>query len=186
MFSNKYKQIFAKNQSDNSYTVVDNNDTGPKKFRISYSDVNNGIRLLKHGICMDGIHSNHLKFSPDSYRFLISELFSSFSRHEYAPKDLIKGTISPTVKDKFGDFRASSNYRPVMLSSVFFKLLEYCLLPKISPYIQINDRQHGFRRNYSTSTACFILKETVLNYFSSGSDVHACFIDISKAFELEW
>ena len=57
------------------------------------------------------------------------------------------------------------------------------MLPKISPYIQIDDRQHGFRGNYSTSTACYILKETVFNYFSSGSDVHACFMDISKAFD---
>ena len=133
---------------------------------------------------MDGIHSNHLKFCPDSYRFLISELFSSFSRHEYVPSNLIKGIISPTIKDKFGDFKSSDNYyRPVMLSSVFFKLLEYCLLPKISPYIQLNDRQHGFRSHYSTTTACLILKETILNYFSSNSDVYACFIDISKAFD---
>ena len=70
-----------------------------------------------------------------------------------------------------------------MLSSVFFKLLEYCLLPKISPYIKLNDRQHGFRSNFSTTTAFFILKETILNYFNSNSDVYACFIDISKAFD---
>ena len=179
MFSDKYKKIFTRSQC----IMVDDttNNKGPKNFRITYSDVNNGIKLMCIG--MDGIHSNHLKFSSDSYQFLISELFSSFSKHEYVPKELIKGTISPTIKDKFGDLRAASNYRPVMLSSVFFKLLEYCLLPKVSPYIQINDWQHGFRSNYSTSTACFILKETVLNYFSSGSDVHACFIDISKAFD---
>ena len=114
---------------------------------------------------------------------LIPEMFSRFSRHEHVPKSLIKGSISPTVKDKFGNLGSSDNYRPVMISSVFFKLLEYCLLPKISPYIELNDRQHGFRSNYSTTTACFVLKETILNYFSSSSDVHACFLDISKAFD---
>ena len=62
-------------------------------------------------------------------------------------------------------------------------MLEYCLLPKISPFVNLNDRQHGFRGNYSTNTVCFVLKETVLNYFGSNSDVHACFVDISKAFD---
>ena len=70
-----------------------------------------------------------------------------------------------------------------MSSSVFFKLFEYCLQKKISPYVRFNDQQHGFRPNYSTGTACFVLKETVLNYFKSKSDVYACFIDIKKAFD---
>ena len=87
------------------------------------------------------------------------------------------------MKDRFGDFRSSNNYRPVMSSSVFFKLFEYCLHKKISPYIQLSDRQHGFRASHSTSTACFILKETIFNYFSSQSNVHACFVDIRKAFD---
>ena len=181
MFSEKYKRIFSKNNIAIAADVSQKREN--TYFRISHTDINNGINKLKPSIGMDGIHANHLKFCPDSYRFLISELFSSFSRHEYVPNSLIKGSISPTVKDKFGNLRSSDNYRPVMSSSVFFKLLEYCILPKISPYIAINDRQHGFRGNYSTTTACFVLKETILNYFSSRSDVHGCFIDISKAFD---
>ena len=71
-----------------------------------------------------------------------------------------------------------------MSSSVFLKLFENCLLLKMEPYITINDRQHGFRKNYSTSTACYILKETVLNYTRYNSNVYSCFIDFSKAFDL--
>ena len=70
-----------------------------------------------------------------------------------------------------------------MISSVFLKLFEYCMLLKIQPYIVLNDRQHGFRKSYSTATACFILKETVMNYTHSGSNVYGCFLDISKAFD---
>ena len=51
------------------------------------------------------------------------------------------------------------------------------------PYIKLSDRQHGFRAHHSTSTACFILKETILNYFKAQSNVHACFVDIRKAFD---
>ena len=70
-----------------------------------------------------------------------------------------------------------------MSSSVFYKLFEYCILKHINPYINLNDRQHGFRPNYSTTTACIVLKETVFNYLKSHSKVHACFIDIKKAFD---
>ena len=86
---------------------------------------------------MNGIHSNHLKYCPASYIELISEIFSGFSRHNHVPVNLIKGTISPTVKDQYGDLSTSDNYRPVMSSSVFYKLLEYCLPSRIEPYVQL-------------------------------------------------
>ena len=70
-----------------------------------------------------------------------------------------------------------------MISSVFFKLFEYCLLFKMKEFVELNDRQHGFREKYSTSTACFVLKETIFEYTRSNSNVYACFLDISKAFD---
>ena len=96
---------------------------------------------------------------------------------------MIKGLITPIVKNKLGNLSSSDNYRPIMNSSVFLKLFEYCLLMKMEPYIVLNDRQHGFRKSYSTATACFVLKETVLNYTKSHSCVYGCFLDISKAFD---
>ena len=77
----------------------------------------------------------------------------------------------------------SDYYRHVMNSSVFLKLFEYCLLIRMDPFIRLDDRQHGFRKNYSTATACFVLKETVLNYTNASSNVYGCFLDISKAFD---
>ena len=82
-----------------------------------------------------------------------------------------------------GDISSSDNYRPVMSSSIFLKLLEYCILHRIEPNIKLNDRQHGFRANHSTTSACLVLKETVSNYTRGGSDVYACFLDMSKAFD---
>ena len=185
IFSKKYQKIFSDNSNNirNDNSAASLNKTRSRCITFTVHDINDGISQLKDSVGMDGIHSNHLKFCPNSYRYLISELFSSFSRHNYIPKNVLNGTITPTVKDRFGDLLSSDNYRPVMSSSVFFKLFEYCLQKKISPFIKFNDRQHGFRSKYSTNTACFVLKETVLNYFGSNTDVHACFIDIKKAFD---
>ena len=116
------------------------------------------------------------------YDKLIGNLFSSFIVHGHISLDMLLGVINPTVKDRHGNLGDSNNYRPVMSSSVFLKLFEYCLLEKIESFINLNDRQHGFRSQYSTGTACFVLKETVLNYTNSCSNVYSCFIDISNAF----
>ena len=96
---------------------------------------------------------------------------------------MLQGIITPTVKDRFGCLGDSGNYRPVMSSSVFLKVLEYCILFEIEPFVKLNDRQHGYREKYSTSTACFVLKETVFEYCNQNSTVYSCFLDFSKAFD---
>ena len=144
-------------------------------MRFGVEDVQKAIKCLKPVLGFDGIHSFHLKLCPDSFFELISMFFLSYMVHNYIPLDMLKGVITPVIKDK--------NYRPVMSSSIFLKVLEYCIFHKIGHRIHLNERQHGFRIDYSTSTACLVLKETVLNYQSSGSNVYACFLDISKAFD---
>ena len=188
MFSDKYKDILVKSNipydlDDSCKKPLNKNHSGYAFSRFSKGDIEEGIKQLKPSIGMDGIHSNHLKNSTELYVELVSELFASFALHCFVPSNLIRGTIAPTIKDRYGMLNSSDNYRPVMSSSVFLKLFEYCLLKKIRPYVNLNDRQHGFRANYSTSTAFLALKETTLNYLRSKSDVYACFIDISKAFD---
>ena len=182
IFSEKFKKVFASNKSQsNEINFKDKNKYG--NFSFSKATIKGGIHKLKCGIGMDGIHSNHLKFCPDSLYDLFSQLFESFVVHQYAPMSLIQGMITPTIKDSMGDITNSNNYRPVMSSSVILKLLEYCLETKIGPYIELCDSQHGFRPNHSTTTAFAVLKETIFNYHQSNSDIYGCFIDISKAFD---
>ena len=184
IFSDKYRKIFAMHKVHFVNNFQDGNENSNiSNFAFSKTDINEGIGKLKCSIGMDGIHSNHLKFCSDSFSELLTQLFTSFIVHHFVPGNLTKGLINPTVKDKFGDLTCSDNYRPVMQSSVILKLFEYCILKKISPYIELSDSQHGFRSNHSTATACAVLKETIFNYHESHSDVYGCFIDISKAFD---
>ena len=114
---------------------------------------------------------------------LLQNCFTSFIIHGHVPVDMIRGIINPLIKDRLGDCHSSSNYRPIIVSSVYLKLFEYSLLSKIEPFIKLNNRQHGFRKQYSTSTACLVLKETIMYYTNANSNVYACFLDISKAFD---
>ena len=182
VFSEKYKKIFAMGEirSVESECFVDGRKD---KCAFSKVDIKKGIGKLKCGIGLDGIHSNHLKNCPDVFIEFLSLLLESFVFHRYMPGDMIKGVINPTIKDRFGNIASSDNYRPVMQSSMLLKLFEYCLLEKVLPFVELSDSQHGFRSNHSTVTACAVLKETIFNYRESGSDVYACFLDISKAFD---
>ena len=187
-FAKKYKNILDKENSNVSSANVVNlkleenkNDHFVNLFTAN--DIRESIKCLKPSIGHDNIHSNHLILAPDVLIEILAKFFLACLIHSYLPFDMIYGIINPVIKDFYGDLTNSDNYRPVMLSSVFLKLFEYCILNKISGYFRFNDRQHGFRPKYSTSTACLSLKETVFNYINSSTSVYACFLDISKAFD---
>ena len=143
----------------------------------------NAIKKLKTGIGPDMIHANHLKICSDDCVKMITYLFNACLVHRYTCIDILKGVINPTIKDKLGNINDSNNYRPVMLSSMFLKLFEYCLIEEIQRKVILNDRQHGYQEKYSVTTAGLSLKETICKYTNSGSKVFACFVDISKAFD---
>ena len=96
---------------------------------------------------------------------------------------MLEGYIKPLVKDKKGDINRSDNYREVMISNNLFKLFEYALLPKLKRRIDLSPYQFGYRHATSTVMAVGLLKETINKYISEGSPLHACFLDLSKAFE---
>ena len=187
-FSKKYKEILDKSQNGISSAEsidLDMSDVsiGEMANKFCASDIKRAIKSLKASIGHDNIHTNHLSNCSDSFIEIIAKLFSACVMHGYTPIDMLRGTINPVVKDKHGNITSSDNYRPVMSSSIFLKLFENCLKVKIGDYCNLNDRQHGFRSKYSTTTACFALKETIFSYVNANSSVYACFIDISKAFD---
>ena len=187
LFSNKYRKVLDSRQTRNNFKFkrmnISNKDKVKILLRFSINDVKKAINSLNAGIGFDGIHSNHLQLNPEICNELISMLFTSFVIHSYVPIDLLRGVITPILKDSFGDLSSSENYRPVMSSSVLLKVLEYCIMDKIYPLVTLDDRQHGFRIGHSTASACLILKETLLHYKNGNSDIYACFVDISKAFD---
>ena len=184
-FQKNVEKIFNKDVSESHLMKI--NLSAKKKVELlmifTVDDIKKNIKFMKDTVGYDKIHTKHFMFNSELLNELLSKLFTSFIIHNYVPLDMIRGVITPILKDKLGDCTSSANYRPVMISSVYLKLFEYCLLSKLEPYIKLNDRQHGFRKNNSTSTACFTLKETVMYYMNANSTVFSCFVDIRKAFD---
>ena len=188
IFADKYNKVLDKNNSGKSSACLfnvnlDNVRAGNILGIFSPYDIESALKQMKPNIGPDNIHTNHLLLGPKSFIILIAKLYSSCIMHGYSALSILEGLINPLIKDVHGDISSSENYRPIMSSSVFLKLFEYCILAKIKNYFTFNDHQHGFRKNHSTSTACLLLKETVLHYINSDSSVYGCFIDITKAFD---
>jgi len=69
--------------------------------------------------------------------------------------------ICLVVKDKNGDISATSNYRPIALTTIFSKVLEHLLLNRISDYLHTSDNQFGFKQGHSTLMPILPLKEVL-------------------------
>ena len=183
-FDNKYKDILDDPRSQGGDVGMFSDppaaSCGPL---ISSDNVSAAFSELNVGVGWDGIHSNHVKFSGPKFKFIVSKFFNSILYHGFFPDKMLNGEIRPTIKNKILSKNDSNNYRPVMNSSIFLKSFEYCLLPFISSSLNLSRYQFGFRPNTSCMHAVAVVKEVISKYNKENSDVHAAFIDMSKAFD---
>ncbi|XP_026746102.1 uncharacterized protein LOC113507447 [Trichoplusia ni] len=85
---------------------------------------------------------------------------------------------------KSGDASDISNYRPISLATIVAKVLDSLLDQHLNKHINLHDQQFGFRTGLSTESAIMCLKETVQYYVTRKTPVYACFLDLSRAFDL--
>jgi hypothetical protein len=88
---------------------------------------------------------------------------------------------------KSGSRSDLKNYRPISLLSCFSKIIETLMKNRLCMFLNrynlINNSQHGFRANFSTTTALTDVLHTVTNSLDKKHLAIALFIDISKAFD---
>ena len=87
--------------------------------RISSGKVVKAIGLLKTGIGFDGIHSNHFKFISNFSILYLTKFINACFIHNYFPRSILAGVVTPIVKNKSSSLSCSQNYREVMISSNF-------------------------------------------------------------------
>ena len=182
LFSEYFQGIFCNPDiysTDNYACDSDDVDVGDRVFLC---EIEQAVSKLKPILGPDRIHTNHLKFAPKTFYSILTKFISSCLLHEHMPDDISCGEILPLIKDRYGK-DSVENYRPIISSSVFLKVFEHILFDRIEIHLKTNDRQHGYKKSYSTSTACLVLKETISFYNNKNSPVYATFFDFSKAFD---
>ena len=132
----------------------------------------------------DGICAEQLKCLNDKISILRAFCFTVCLSHGYLPTALIETTIVPIVKNKSGNLSDTNNYRPIALTTIVSKILEYVILIKCGEYLTSSDNQFGFKSCHSTDLCIYALKEFIEYYKNRGTTVYdVTFLDASKAFD---
>ncbi|XP_052758207.1 uncharacterized protein LOC128202323 [Galleria mellonella] len=167
-------------------TIYAECDGSEDLLRFSSAEVANAIRMMKRGRSpgYDGLSIEHLKYAGVHLPRVLSMFFSFCLSHAYLPIKLIKTVVVPILKNKTGDISDCNNYRPISLATVVSKVLDSLLDSYLNKHLHLHDAQFGFRPGLSTELAVLSLKHTVQYYTSRQTPVFACFLDLSKAFDL--
>ena len=87
-----------------------------------------------------------------------------------------------------GDVKTDpSNFRPISILPIPMKIFEKIVHDQVSTFIKentfLNDRQSGFRKLFSTTTAVLDVSENILEQLDKNNFVGAVLIDLKKAFD---
>ena len=88
---------------------------------------------------------------------------------------------------KKGDSKVPSNYRRIVLVSCFGKIFTRIVNERLKKWAiendVISDAQFGFKADYSTVDAIFILESLIHRAISCKQKLYTCFIDFKRAFD---
>jgi exonuclease III len=167
--------------------VVLNVETGNELLiRCNAREVYNIVKSMTRGKSPghDSLSIEHLQHAGPHLSRLLSMLFNLCLSHSHLPAQMIKTVVVPVVKNKTANLSDKNNYRPISLATVVSKVFDSVLNTRLNTYIQPHDNQFGFRPGLSTESAVLCVKHTVRYYKVRNTPVHACFLDLSKAFDL--
>ena len=153
-------------------------------FFFTWQDMVDMLSGLKTGKSYTGfIKAEHILYGTPKLAVHLHILFNAMLQHSFVPTLLLRGNITPLVKDRHGDMSDSANYRAITLSSIFVQMFESLQKAKFGCFLPKSDYQFGFKPGVSSSHAIFSLKETVNHFNKNGSRVFMSFLDCSKAFD---
>lgn len=167
---------------------VQNGKTGVGKSTICFyaKEVASIINGMQRGKSPghDSLSIEHLRYAGVHLPRVLAMFYTLCLQHSYLPESLMRTVVVPLVKNRTGDVSDMANYRPISLATVTAKVLDSLLNGHLSRHIHLNDSQFGFRTGLSTESAIWCLKRTIQYYTERKTPVYACFLDLSKAFDL--
>ena len=130
-------------------------------FMFTEYDLRQFVKSLKPGCAagVDGVTSEHLKYAEQSDIILhLCHIFTICFKFGVMPTESTKGILVPVLKKPTLDPASSKNYRPVILSTVYSKLIEKYILQECSDF-EFNDAQFGFVKGRGASTATTLVHD---------------------------
>jgi len=193
-FATQYDSLFNSNPSDRSdlksmMVSLNNNiqsdNNSHADCQISLECLHKAVKRLKSEK-QDGVFSmmasEHFINATESYYKHLCTFFNNCLRHGYMPHAMILSTLIPIPKDN-NDVQNSQKYRGIALSAICTKLYEYIILELYGSLLTSSDLQFAYKSEASTTQCTWMAREVISYYNNNGSDVYACLLDCSKAFD---
>jgi hypothetical protein len=113
----------------------------------------------------------------------IHKLINSVWNKEELPDQWKESIIVPVHKK--GDKTDCNNYHGISLLSTSYNILSNILFSRLGPCIDeiIGDHQYGFRRNKSTTSQIFCIRQILEKKKEYNETVHQQFIDFKKVYD---
>ena len=133
----------------------------------------------------DGCHPHVLREVKEGAVTPLYLIFKKFLEDGELPKPWKDALV--TALHKKGNKRLPSNYRPVSLTSVIYKMLECIIKDHLLQYFMrnkfITSRQHGFRPGHSCETQLIRVLDDWTSALELGHQVDVIYLDLQKAFD---
>lgn len=155
--------------------------------QITQAEIRNASKRLNlnKACSLDTILNEYLKESIDIILDPLEKLFNFILDKKSFPTQWTKGVIIPIHKK--GDSSIPSNYRGITLVSCFGKLFTIIVNERLKKWALqndiISDAQFGFKADYSTVDAIFILESFISKMIRDKKKLYCVFVDLKRAFD---
>lgn len=133
----------------------------------------------------DRVHPEMLKFSSPLFQSLLLSLLTGCFLGGAVPHAWKQSNVVLLLKNSLKSSSALTNYRPISLSSCFYKIYASILRERLRPFVDpfLRGTQYGFRPARSTSQPIHILRQLLQAHERQLVPLHLVFLDWSKAFD---
>ena len=90
----------------------------------------------------------------------IACVFRSYLGHGHISNILMLPTLIPLAKDNFGDICASNNYRPIAMSSLVLKILNWVIILLYGSKLELDELQFAYQPKCPTNLCTWMVVES--------------------------
>ena len=189
-FNQEWK-LYVENENQNNSTEIASAESDLLNAPINSEELDLALKRLKannKSADLDGIHPLMLKFCGPQFSMLLLHLFRVTLTSHVWPWNV--GKVIFLRKEGKSDYRLTSSYRPITITSYVGKLLERILDSRLREYVDLKNiippSQHGFRQGRSTASYICEMLRFIQHNISSHKKTAGLFIDLQKAFDSVW
>ena len=134
----------------------------------------------------DGMTAELLKYGGNVTWEMTVRLVQLIWRQQNMPRQMCQANIFLIPKDRT-DIKNPAQQRPISLTNVWTKVVDKLVYEKLLAHTEANKiispNQAGFRKHHSCATQAFVMEQLIQVQKLDRGKVHACFIDLRKAFD---